>query len=56
MLLRAEDFDGLDDHAHRRGDGHMFDEGVAMRVVWPWALFAAGLAVAIGLFFVYTPR
>ncbi len=24
--------------------------------LWPWAVFAAALLVAIALFFVYTPR
>ena len=24
--------------------------------VWPWLLFGAGVVVAIGMFFVYTPR
>jgi hypothetical protein len=37
-------------------DDDMLGEGVAMEAAWPWALFVAGLAVAIGLFFVYTPR
>ncbi|HEX8362276.1 MAG TPA: hypothetical protein VF613_19315 [Longimicrobium sp.] len=56
MLLRAEEIQEFDDHAHRRVDDDMLDEGVALRAVWAWALFGAGLAVAIGLFFVYTPR
>ncbi len=56
MLLRAAEIQPIDDHVHRRVDDDMLGDGVAMRAAWPWALFVAGLAVAIGLFFVYTPR
>jgi hypothetical protein len=56
MLLRAQEIEYLEEPAHRRVDDDMLGEGVAMEAAWPWALFVAGLAVAIGLFFVYTPR
>lgn len=31
-------------------------EGVGVGALWPWALFAAALAVGLASFFVYTPR
>ena len=60
MLLRAQPIQAMDEYdepeVHRRVDDDMLEDGLVMRAAWAWALFALGLAVAIGLFFVYTPR
>lgn len=60
MLLRVQEIRDADEtagpEAHRRVDDDMLGEGVAMEAAWPWATFVAGLAVAIALFFIYTPR
>lgn len=60
MLLRAQPIQVMDEQdepeVHRRVDDDMLEDGVAMQTAWAWALFAVGVAVAIGLFFVYTPR
>ncbi len=56
MLLRVEEIQPIDEHVHRRVDDDMLGDGVAMQAAWAYALFVAGLAVAIGLFFIYTPR
>ncbi len=56
MLLRAQEIEYLEEPAHRRVDDDMLEDGLVMRTAWAWTLFAVGVAVAIGLFFVYTPR
>ncbi|HYW09284.1 MAG TPA: hypothetical protein VE913_20155 [Longimicrobium sp.] len=39
----------------RRVDDDLLDEGVG-GAAWPWILFTLALVVAIGMFFIYTPR
>jgi hypothetical protein len=60
MLLRAQPIQAMEEHdepeVHRRVDDDMLEDGVVMRTAWAWAPFAIGVAVAIGSFFVYTPR
>lgn len=38
-------------------DAELADQaGVGVGVLWPWALFAASLAVGLASFFAFTPR
>ena len=60
MLLIAEEIRRVDEsvepEAYRRVDDDMLESGVVMQTAWAWALYAAGLAAAVGMFFAYTPR
>lgn len=59
MLFIAREIQGVDAAAapevHRRVDDEMLDSGVGARAGWPWALFALGMAAAVGSFFIFTP-
>jgi len=60
MLVIAREIQGVADdgvpEVHRRADHEMLGSGVGAQAGWPWALFALGMAAAVGSFFIYTPH